>query len=215
MKILYITPTIYDEGGVAKVVSVKSNVLIEAYNCEIGFVTFNTTSTNTFHPFHPTIEKFDVKATGFKPFKILNYYQKVKKILKSFQPDVIVICDFGWKGFFFSKFVKTTIPIVFEIHGSLYNESKKITNTTLVNYRALLRKRLLSAYKNVVFLSNESQKEWGIPGEIIPNSIKNTNLVANLQNQKVIAIARHSYETGIDRLINIWANVSTKSNWLL
>ncbi|RXR19270.1 glycosyltransferase family 4 protein [Flavobacterium amnicola] len=215
MKILYITPTIYDEGGVAKVVSVKSNVLIENYNCEIGFVTFNNASTDTFHPFHSDIQKFDIKATGFKPFKILNYYQKVKKIVQSFQPDVIVICDFGWKGFFFSKFVKTTIPIVFEIHGSLFNESKKINNKTLVNYRASVRKKLLSAYNNVVFLSAESQKEWGIAGEIIPNSIQNTNLVAKLQNHKAIAIARHSYEKGIDRLIDIWAKVSQKSDWLL
>jgi len=215
MKILYITPTIYDEGGVAKVVSVKSNVLIEAYDCKIGFVTFNNSSTNTFHPFHTTIEKFEVKATGFKPFKILEYYQKVKNIIKSFQPDVIVICDFGWKGFLFSKFVKTNIPVVFEVHGSLYNESKKINNTSLVKYRAIVRKQLLSNYKNVVFLSEESQKEWKIEGKIIPNPIQNTNLIANLQNHKAIAIARHSYEKGIDRLISIWAKVSQQSNWIL
>lgn len=215
MKILYITPTIYDEGGVAKVLSVKSNVLIETYNCEIGFVTFNNASTNTFHPFHSNIEKFEVKASGFKPFKILNYYKKVNNIINSFQPDVVVICDFGWKGFFFSKFVKTNCPVVFEVHGSLFNESKKINTVALVNYRASVRKKLLSAYKNVIFLSNESQKEWGFMGKIIPNPIQNTNLEARLQNHKTIAIARHSYEKGIDRLIAIWAKVSQNSNWIL
>jgi len=215
MKILYITPTIYDEGGVAKVVSVKSRVLIESYGCEIGFVTFNNVSTDTFHSFPSGIKKFDVKAIGFKPFRILNYFQKVAKIIKSYQPDVIVICDFGWKGFFFSKFVKTNIPIVFEVHGSLYNASKKISNNKLINYRAIVRKKLLSGYKNVVFLSNESQKEWKIEGEIIPNPIQKTNCIANLQNEKVIAIARHSYEKGIDRLIEIWKKVSQRSNWIL
>lgn len=215
MKILYITPTIYDEGGVAKVISVKTNVLIEAYHCKIGVVTFNNTSTDTFHPFHSSIEKFDVKATGFKPLKIFNYYQKVKEIIKTYRPNVIVICDFGWKGFFFSKFVKTTIPIVFEIHGSLYNESKKIKNKKLLNYRAFIRKKLLFGYKNVIFLSKLSQNEWNKKGEIIPNPIQITNQVAPLKNHTAIAIARHSYEKGIDRLILIWEKVAQNSNWIL
>lgn len=215
MKILYITPTIYDEGGVSKVLSLKTNSLIENHNCQIGFLTFNNLNTETFHPFNPSIEKFDIKSLGFKPLKILKYYKKVKSIIKNYKPDVIVLCDFGWKGFFFSKFVKTSIPIVFEIHGSLYNETKNIPNTILKNFRSRLRIRLLKGFKNVVFLSDESRNEWNRAGEVIPNPIKSTSLVAKLEAHKVIAVARHSYEKGIDKLIDIWYEISKKTNWKL
>lgn len=215
MKILYVVPTIHDEGGVAKVLSIKTNVLIEKHGAQISILTFQNGATESFHPFHDSIVKMNVKPSGWKPFKILNYFKEVGSFLKTFQPDCIVICDFGWKGFFFSKFIATNIPIVFEIHGSLYNETRKIKNQVVVRLRALLRKKLLSSYTNIVYLSDESQKEWGISGTVIPNPVPKSSQTALLENPKAIAIARHSYEKGIDRLIAIWEKVSQQSNWIL
>lgn len=215
MRILYITPTIYDEGGVARVLSLKSEVFIEKYQYEIGFLTYNNNVLETFHPFHSEIKKFDIKSKGFKLFKILNYYKKVGRVINEFKPNIIVVCDFGWKGLFLRKFIKTTIPIIFEVHGSLYNETRKIKNSTFLDFRARVRRKLLSSYENIVFLSEVSQQEWKLNGEIIPNPVADNNLQAELVNPKAIAIARHSYEKGVDRLIVIWAKVAKKSNWKL
>lgn len=215
MKILYIVPTIHDEGGVAKVLSVKTTELLHNNTIQIGILTFNNFTSDTFHPFSEKIERVDIKASGWKLFKILDYYKKVSVFLKKWKPDIIVICDFGWKGFFFSKFIKTDIPLVFEIHGSLYNETKKLGNNLFVKLRATIRKKLLTSYKNIVYLSQESKQEWEIPGEVIPNPVPKSNVTTTLQNHKAITIARHSYEKGIDRLINIWNKVSQQSDWEL
>jgi hypothetical protein len=55
MKILYITPTIHDAGGVERVLAVKTNYLIEQYGYSICFLTLNNTVKDPFFKFNLAI----------------------------------------------------------------------------------------------------------------------------------------------------------------
>lgn len=217
MKVLYVTPTIHDEGGVARVLSLKSNYLIENYGYDVSFVTVNNAGKSFFYNFNPKISVTDLALSGFKFFKILRYYTKLKKVIKKEKPDVIVVCDFGWKGFCFNLFLKTKIPVVFELHGSRFNETRSGYSKVSIHLRSMLRKALLKTFHNIVFLSEESRKEWGLAGFCIPNPLSGeSHQTSHLENHKAITIARHSYEKGIDRLLPIWAKAIEKyPNWIL
>lgn len=217
MKILYITPSISGNGGVERVLAIRTKYLIDRYGYDINFFTYDFSLKPTFFDFHPKVKIQNGALKGNKILKILHYYNQVKEQIRNIQPDIIVICDFGWKGFCFNYFVNTKIPVVFEVHGSMYNETKPAKILFLNNIRAKVRKWLLSKFQNVVYLSEESEKEWGYKGIVIPNILSYLNCSqSDLEAKKVIVIARHSYEKGIDRLLAIWEKITKKHpDWKL
>ena len=222
MKLLYITPKINDEGGVQKVLSVRTNYFIEKFGYEISILTQNGGNVDTFFSFNSKIELYDMNLKGNK-FNILFQYKKqVLNSIKKVNPDIIVVCDFGLKGFLIPLLLKSSVPIVFEAHGSLYNESQYYSSNFFTNFSHSLkysyRKFCAKKFDYFVALSKESQAEWNLKNiAVIPNPIAIENLKhSTVSNKKVVMVARHSYEKGIDRILEIWKKVIEKqSDWQL
>lgn len=222
MKLLYITPIINDSGGVSRVLSIKTNYLIEKWGYEIGILTQNNSNSPLFFPFNKNISLFDMTLKGNKISFLFQYKFQVEKTIKEFQPDVILVCDFGLKAFLLPFIIETKIPIVFEAHGSKYNEQQKINENPfsqlLHNLKYQYRNFCVKRFQVLVALSNESLNEWNSNNAVvIPNPIwieKEWNYKSD--SKKVIAIARHSYEKGLDRLLNIWKLVTqNQPDWKL
>ncbi|WP_298116826.1 glycosyltransferase [Flavobacterium sp.] len=222
MKILYITPKINNEGGVARVLSEKTNYLITNLGYQVGIITQNDGNNPLFFDFNEKINLFDIKLKGNIFSFMYSYKQQIETVIKNFKPDCIVITDNGLKGFLFNYFVKTTLPVYIEIHGSKYNfqmERKKNTfNNIIFKLHVFLRQKGIKKFSKAIFLSEESKSEWEINNyEVIPNSswIK-TQEFSYCENKKVICIARNSYEKGLDRLFPIWKKVTDKNpDWEL
>ncbi|MBC7523554.1 MAG: glycosyltransferase family 4 protein [Flavobacterium sp.] len=216
MKIIYLTPTTNDAGGVARVLSIKSNYLIEKYKYEVHFITQNQNDSLSFFEFNSNAVHHNIVRKGGKLGNFLNYNKQLQILLKSIQPDLIFICDFGYKGFLIPFMIRTKIPLIFEVHGSIYNESQRLANTFLIKIgqqlKYKLRKFCATKFDAIVVLSNESLKEWNVKKSyVIPNPNwfeSNDNLI--LKNKKVIAVARHSFEKGLDRLLKIWQKIINK-----
>ena len=213
MKLLYITPIINDYGGVSRVLSIKTNYLIEKWGYEIGILTQNNSNSPLFFPFNKKISLFDMTLEGNKISFLFQYKFQVEKTIKKFQPDVILVCDFGLKAFLLPLIIETKIPIVFEAHGSKYNEQQKVKPNvfSLISHKLkyLFRNYSASKFDYFVALSKESQAEWNLKNvAIIPNPISIENLkYSTVSNKKIVMVARHSYEKGIDRMLEIWKNV--------
>jgi glycosyltransferase involved in cell wall biosynthesis len=219
MKLLYITQRANEEGGVQRVLSIKTNYLIEKFGYEIAIVTQNKGNENLFFEFNKEINFHDISLKGNKVFNLFEYKKQLQKYSKAFQPDCIIVCDFALKSFSIPLLLDTRVPIIFEAHGSRFNEYKEsrflgITNTLKYKYRNYCASKFLF----FVALSPESLNEWSLPnGLVIPNPLWfETNYYADLKAKKIIAVARHSYEKGIDRLLQIWQLVVQKHpDWLL
>lgn len=222
MKILYIVPSINNEGGVASVLSTKSNYFVENLGYEIHILTQNKDNNPLFYAFNDKIVLHDMILKGNKVAFLLRYKKELKKHYQEINPDIIIVLDNGLKGYFVPLLLKTKKPIIFESHGSKFIEEHEQSNhffSKAGTFIKLFLKEFGSRkFTKFVTLSNESLKEWkGINGIIIPNSlIINSEPKATLQSKKVIAVARHSYEKGLDRLLIIWQKIIEKHpDWIL
>lgn len=219
MKLLYITQRANEEGGVQRVLAVKTNYLIEKFDYNISIITQNGGNENLFFEFNKQISFYDISLKSNKIFNLLRYKKQLQDYIEKIKPDCIIVCDFALKSFSIPLLINTNIPIIFEAHGSRFNEYKNsrffgFTNTFKYKYRNYCASQFLT----FVALSKESLNEWSVKnGIIISNPLWiETRILSDLKAKKIIAVARHSYEKGIDRLLQIWKLVAEKHpDWVL
>lgn len=221
MKILYLTPRINNEGGVARILAVKTNLFIEKLGFEIAIATQNKGNLPLFFDFNRNIQFFDFELKGTLLSFISDYKKSVNFILKNYNPDVVIITDNGLKGYLFKYLINCKKPVVFEVHGSKFNSQ---TNTDsffkkiAFQLQVYLREKGLQQFDKVVFLSEESRQQWNIKkGEVIPNiNWIETTAFSSQENKIALCIARNSYEKGLDRLFLIWKEICLqKPDWKL
>lgn len=210
MKILYIVPKINDEGGVARVLSVKANYLAEKLGYDVHILTQNRGNLSLFYFFNTKIKLHDIPLIGNRLYFFFQYVKGLKTAVKFINPDIIVVCDNGLKAYTIPLILKTKRPIVFECHGSKFIEDKKGSNLFFFTKLKLFFKEYTARkFTKFIALSPESLKEWKVEnGIILPNPLWfSTNDFSDLKSKKILVIARHSYEKGLDRILKIWEKV--------
>ena len=213
MKILYVVPNINNEGGVARVLAIKTNYLIEKWDYQIDILTQNNGNFPLFYDYNMKIGFYDMLLKE-NPFQFLKTYQKsILENIKNLKPDIIVVCDNGFKAFLIPFILKTKIPIVLEIHSSLNVEeqenNKSFISKVKANSITIFKKFSAKKFCKFVVKTDQSIQEWNIQnGVVISNPLWfSSNKVAELKANKVIAVGRHVYEKGFDRLLKIWQKV--------
>lgn len=219
MKILYIVPKINNEGGVARVLSVKANYLVEKFGYEVHILTQNRGNTPLFYSFKEKIVLHDMVLRGNKISFFFQYIKALKQELHSINPDIIIVCDNGLKGYTIPSILNTNVPIIFECHGSKHIEEKKtIHYFSTTKIKGVFKEFFANKFAKFIALSPESMKEWNVKnGIVIPNPLwfEKTQF-ADLKSKKVIAVGRHSYEKGLDRMLQIWQKIIVKHpDWYL
>ncbi|WP_281240342.1 glycosyltransferase family 4 protein [Flavobacterium praedii] len=222
MKLLYIVPKLNNEGGVARVLSLKLNYLIENFGYEVHVLTQNHGNFPLFYSFNEKIVFHDMMLEG----TIFNFFNSYRNSLKSkiqtIQPDVIIVSDNGLKAFTIPFFLFAKIPIVLECHGSKYIEERPLKSNLISRFKSSLKYKFkdfsANKFSKLVALSNEGLLEWNVNNSLVisnPSWIQNGEL-SDLKSKKVIAVARNSYEKGLDRLLIIWKKVIDKHfDWIL
>lgn len=219
MKILYIVPKIDNEGGVARVLSIKANYLVKNFGYEVHILTQNGGNKPLFYLFNDKIALHDVSLKGGKTSFFLQYARALKTALSTIKPDVIIVCDNGLKAFTIPFILKINTPIIFECHGSKHIEEKeKAKYFSGTKIKSLFKEFSANKFTKFIALSKESLKEWNVKnGVVIPNPLWfETQQFSDLKSKKVIAVGRHSYEKGLDRMLQIWQKVIVKHpDWSL
>lgn len=219
MKILYIVPKINNEGGVARVLSVKANYLAEKFGYKVHILTQNEGNKPLFYSFNDAISLHDMVLKGNLISFFWQFLRALKKALTAINPDIIIICDNGLKAYCIPFILKTKTPIIFECHGSKYIEEKEqMKYFSGTKIKLFFKEVSANKFTKFVALSKESLKEWNVKnGVVIPNPLwLKTASFADLKAKKVIAVGRHSYEKGLDRMLEIWQNVTEKyPDWSL
>ena len=221
MKLLYITSQINGDGGVQRIISIKTDYFIKNFGYKIDILSVNV-GHSLFFDFNKNIDFHFIELKSGKSSRFLEYRKQVQKHIDYLKPDCIIVCDFGLKGFAIPLMIKTKIPIVFEAHGSKFNESnyfkKNLFSKISHNLKYKYKDFCANKFDFFVALSKESLNEWSVKnGIVIPNSLNTVNNISsNLNSKKAITIARHSYEKGLDRLLKIWKLVVEKHpDWQL
>ena len=218
MKILYLVPDINNEGGVARVLSIKANYWIEKYGYEVHIITQNNGHSKLFYHFNEQIQLHDLKLKGNLISFFLDYIKQLNVFVKRINPDIIVVCDNGLKAYTIPFILNTNKKLVLESHNSRFLELKASNFWLFSKLKYWFRNFGASKFSQFVALSSYSLKEWNLKnGHVIANpNIYFDGQLASLKNQRVIAVGRHVYEKGFDMLLPIWKKVISKyPNWQL
>ena len=211
MKLLYIVPNINNEGGVARVLSVKSNYLIENWGYEIHIATQNKGNTPLFYDFHPSIMYHDLLLKGNFWTFLKSYKEQLSALILTLKPDVIIVCDNGLKAFLLPYLYQFSVPTLLEIHSSLQISESKTTLLGGIKHKLFqfFKKNSAKKYPFQVVESIENSKEWGLKNaKVIPNPLWFEPKKTAILNSKIaIAVGRPTYEKGFDRLLVIWQKI--------
>lgn len=207
MKILYITNGITGAGGLERVLAVKASKLAEMGH-EVHILTLNHNDAAIFYDFSPKIIYHDIKVTGSFISYILKYRKGIGHVIKDIKPDVISVCDDGLKGFFIPLLFKGC-PIIYERHVSkiiAIGPDPSLLKRIFTTLKFGLMNSLAKNFDRFVVLTRDNISEWKLNNiVVIPNPLSfYPDSSSTLQNKKVIAVGKQSFQKGYDRLLESW-----------
>lgn len=222
MRILYITNQISGAAGLERVLSIKASYLADEMNYDVHIVTLNQGNNSLFFDFSDKITLHDISVRG-------NFFQYVKQyrsglntIVKSIKPDVISVCDDGLKAFFLPIVLRKPCPMIYERHVSKKIEIKTDSESFLDKIKSKITFKLMEVlaknYDRFVVLTQGNTSEWNLKNStIIPNPLSfYPQRVASLENKTVIAVGKHTFQKGFDRLLQSWQLVNkSHPDWQL
>ena len=211
MILLYLTNSIDGAGGLERVLGIKASYLADKLGYEVHILTLNESQPVPFYAFSSKVYFHSIEVEDNPVSYILSYVKGIKKAIKTIQPDVISVCDDGLKGFFTPLILGKKSAIIYERHVSKEIEMQE--HFSWIKKKGVLLKWSLMAllakkFKFFVVLTNGNLNEWtGLKNlKVIPNPLPFfPPKQANLQNKKVIAVGKQSYQKSYDRLLNSWA----------
>ncbi|RYJ41864.1 glycosyltransferase family 4 protein [Flavobacterium beibuense] len=220
MKLLYITTRISGAGGLQRILSVKTDYLVKK-GYEVVIVVTNADDDEMIYNFNDRVEIITITPNRNKLHYFNSYKKHIKSLTDKISPNIVIVCDNGFKGFLVPLILKK-IPLIYERHGSRLLELEETGRGIL---KAINRKvsyyltgYMASKFDKIVVLNEAAKKEWGFKDiDVIPNPLwfKVTNL-SPLDEKIAIAVGRHVYEKGYDRMFEIWSNVIKEHpDWIL
>jgi glycosyltransferase involved in cell wall biosynthesis len=220
-KLLYITNGIKGAAGLERVLSVKASYLADALDYQVHILTLNNNSDKPFYDFSAKIIMHDI-AVGGNPVKYLkSYIGGIKSVVKKVNPDVILVCDDGLKGFFLPMILRKPCPMVYERHVSKVislGENPSTMKKLMGAAQFKLMNRLGKTFDRFVVLTNDNKKEWRLKNlAVISNPLSFYPAQSSaLTQKKVIAVGRQAHQKGFDRLLKSWETVQQKHpDWTL
>lgn len=219
MKLLYITTRISGAGGLQRVLSVKTDYLIKK-GYEVALLVTNADNDEVVYNFNPDIS-YHIIAPDRSFFGYFNSYKKlIRKKVAEVNPDIVIVCDNGLKGFLLPFILGKKYPLIYERHGSKYIEEKAggLFSSLTKGFRHKFMDYGASGFDKFIVLTDKACSEWRLNNiEVIPNPLWfHTTESSDLEKNIAVAVGRHTYEKGYDRLFKIWAGVlNNNPSWIL
>lgn len=212
MKLLYITNGINGSGGLERVLSIKASNLAENLGYEVHIAGLNDSTSHLFYDFSNKIKLHSVAVSGNPIQYVKSYVSGFKKLVTKVNPDIIIVCDDGLKGFFIPSILGKSNPIIYERHVSKNIEVKKnasIFKIITTKIKLLLMDLLSKTFHKFVVLTNENRQEWkGKNVVVISNPLSFYPADSStLQKKKVIAVGKQCHQKGYDLLLQSWKKV--------
>lgn len=221
MRILYITNSVYNSGGLERVLAIKSKYFSEIFGYEVHIITLNQKSIPVFYEFSSKVIFHDISVTGNCFRYIARYRRRILERVKVIKPDVILVCDDGLKGFFLPLIIPKSYVLVYERHVSkkiLNNFRCSFLHKFLLHIKSLLMDFLSLQFDRFVVLSEGSVSEWKLRSvDVIPNPLYFYPAKSSLlEKKKVISVGRQSFHKGYDLLLQSWRIVhSQHPDWTI
>lgn len=232
MKIIYCIAGTCHSGGMERVLANKANYLVEKGH-EIVIITTDQHGRVPFFSLNNKIRCFDLginyednNGKSFLnklihyPFKQYLHKKRLKSVLLRERAD-ITVCMFNNDASFITDINDGSAKLL-EIHFSKFKRlqyNRKGIWRLADLWRSMRDERVVRKFDKFIVLTEEDKKLWGeIKNiEVIPNAItvipKETS---TLENQRVLAVGRFTFQKGFDRLVEAWRIISNQfPDWKL
>ena len=234
MKLFYCIASIYNPGGMERVMLNKIRWFIRQGGYEITVVTTDQQGRPPFYAFPPEVRMVDlginysVDNSRSPIAKITSYFQKrcrhrksLRKLLMQERPDITISLYPSESSFIPS--LKDGSKKVLELHYCKYfrlQYGRKGLLGLADRFRTWQDERIVRRFDRFVVLTHEDAGYWGaLPNlEVIPNAaLQIPDLEHSLSSKRVIAVGRMDYQKSFDRLLDAWALVpeNKRKGWRL
>ncbi|WP_313028800.1 glycosyltransferase family 4 protein [Soonwooa sp.] len=222
MKLVYITNGINGSGGLERVLSIKASYLADELGYEVHILVLNHSDQNRFYSFSEKIQFHSIDVGGNPISYFFKYKTGIQNVVTKINPDIILVCDDGLKGFFLPTIIKTNAKWIYERHVSKLieaNDKDGSIKKIMTKGKWLLMSHLAKKYDRFIVLTDGNKKEWTslMNIDVISNPLSFfPDESSNLDDKIIICVGKISYQKGQDLLIKAWQIVHEQfSDWQL
>lgn len=232
MKLLYMTPGIYNSGGTERVLSMKVNYFVEKCGYDVVIVTTDQKGRDCFFDFHNKIKHYDlgINYCDDANLSLINFYRirrkknrdykrKLLDVIHKENPDVCMSL-FGKEYDFLYK-LNLSCKIVAELHfnqrfrvNSYLSVHKGLVWSWIAEYRTKQLIKASKKYDKVIVLTKEDLASWNLTNDNVVQIYNplpyETDLQSELDVKSFISVGRLSPQKNYESLIVAWAKVQQK-----
>lgn len=234
MKLIYCIASIYNPGGMERVLLNKVRWFAAQGDYELMVITTDQQGLAPFYEFPPEVQMVDLginySLDNSRPpvTKILSYFRK-RRIHRKKLTEVlirehadIVVSLFPSESSFIPD-IPDGSKKVLEIHHNKFFRLQYNRHGLLGladRFRMWQDERIVSKFDKLVVLTNEDAGYWGaLPNlAVIPNAaLQMPATTYDPEIHRVIAVGRLDYQKGFDRLLDAWALIpdEVRKDWTL
>lgn len=234
MKLIYCIHSVYNPGGMERVLWNKVVWLTKHTDWEVMIVTTDQHDRPAFYPFPEQVKRLDLginysEDNGKHPLaKIAGYLRKkqlhrkrLTELLMREKADIVVSLYPSESSFIPS--IRDGSRKVLELHYCKFfrlQYDRKGLLGLIDRWRTRQDKRIVCRFDKFVVLTHEDKGYWGeLPNiKVIPNAVMSVGTSSDVSRQRIIAVGRLDYQKGFDRLIQAWDKVQRQgryADWML
>ncbi len=229
LKLVYITPAIYSAGGIERVVTMKATYFAEEYGYDVTIIVTEGKGSDSFFQLSSKVKVINLEINFEELWtcsfikKVVVYLRKQRRYKKLLTQVLMRICpditvSTLRREINFLNGIKDGSRKIGEIHVNRINY-RNVENSDSNWLKHIFAKywsgnliRHLQKLEALVVLTEKDREAWKELNNVvtIPDPLPFEPASVSPQTEKrVIAVARYSYEKGIDLLLRAWAEVES------
>ena len=214
MKILFCTNQVNTHGGIERILSQKINFLIQDLGYEVYLSTFEQNNKKQVYKLDDNCKikdlnvNYDSNASYYHPknlLKVVQHYFKLKKEIKTINPDVVISISFTPDQYFI-PFINKKIPKIKELHSSGSVVAKGLSDGSVLSkfYRNYLF-NIFKKYNKLILLTKDEKQYFEPKNTVVIPNFTDFEIKNNIERENtIIAVGRIADVKNFQDLVDIW-----------